>query len=68
MPHSHISFVAERPVANAVLMSAESLLGLGAPHSGRFWVPAIVIGVINSPIDYSCNILLRQECIKDSVN
>ena len=67
VPPSHIAVVAERPVANAVLVGAESLLGLGASHWRSLVVPAIVIGVVHIPIDDSCNILVRRENGNESV-
>ena len=55
VPSCHITVVAEGPVANAVFMGAESLLGLGASNWGRLGVSAIVIGVVYSPIDNGYN-------------
>ena len=58
IPPGHVTVVAERTVANAVLMHAESLLGFGAPQWRDLRIPAIVICVVCIPIDDSCKILL----------
>ena len=58
IPPGHVTAVAERTVANAVLMHAESLLGFGAPQWRDFRISAIVIRVVCIPIDDSCKILL----------